>query len=164
MAEENQPEPVDNGEEQAGDGEQGFALHSLYLKDVSFEAPNAPAIFQTKGKPEVQMNLGIDTQKLDTQLYEVVVSITVTAKVESQTLYLVELQQAGIFTLQGFDNQQLNVMLGVYCPNVLFPYAREAVSSLVSKGGFASLLLEPVNFEALYQQHLAQQAEQTGSA
>ena len=134
--------------------EQEFGIHSIYLKDVSFEAPNSPEIFKTQFQPEIQMNLNIETHLLEENIYEVVLSVTETAKAGDKSAFLVELQQAGVFTLRGFNDENLGPMLGIYCPNVLFPYARESVAGLVSKGGFPQLLLEPVNFEALYSQHL----------
>jgi len=137
--------------------EQEFGIHSIYLKDVSFEAPNSPDIFKTQFQPEIQMNLNLETHKLDENVYEVVLSVTVEAKAKDKSAFLVELQQAGVFTLRGFNDENLGPMLGIYCPNVLFPYARESVANLVSKGGFPQLLLEPVNFEALYSQHLEEQ-------
>jgi preprotein translocase subunit SecB len=136
---------------------QEFSIHSIYLKDVSFESPNSPAIFQEKVQPQVQLNLGVNTNPLEQEVFEVVLSLTVTAKLGERTAFLVELQQAGIFRLRGFDDEHLKPMLGIYCPNVLFPYARESISSLVTKGGFPPLLLEPVNFEAIYAQHMEQQ-------
>lgn len=136
---------------------QEFGLHNLYLKDMSFEAPNSPAIFKGQFKPEIEMNLNIETNSLDKDIYEVVLSITVSAKAGDKTAFLVELQQGGVFTLRGFDDQTMGPMLGIYCPNVLFPYARETISSVVTKGGFPQLLLEPVNFEALYSQHMQEQ-------
>ena len=134
--------------------EQEFGIHSIYLKDVSFEAPNSPEVFKTQFQPEIQMNLNLETHVLEENIYEVVLSVTVTAKAGDKSAFLVELQQAGVFTLRGFTDENLGPMLGIYCPNVLFPYARESVANLVSKGGFPQLLLEPVNFEALYSQHL----------
>ena len=141
--------------------EQEFGIHSIYLKDVSFEAPNSPEIFKTQFQPQIEMNLNLETHVLEQNIYEVVLSVTVTAKAGDKSAFLVELQQAGVFTLRGFTDENLGPMLGIYCPNVLFPYARESVANLVSKGGFPQLLLEPVNFEALYAQHVK---EQQGSA
>jgi len=140
--------------------QQEFGIHSIYLKDVSFEAPNSPEVFKTQFQPQIEMNLNIDTKNIDEDVYEVVLAVTVSAKVDDKSAFLVELQQAGVFTIAGFDDASLGPMLGVYCPNVLFPYARESVANLVTKGGFPQLLLEPVNFESLYAQHLQ---EQTGS-
>jgi len=137
--------------------EQEFGIHSIYLKDVSFEAPNSPEMFKTQFQPEIQMNLNLETNALEDNVFEVVLSVTVTAKANDKAAFLVELQQAGVFTLRGFTDENMGPMLGIYCPNVLFPYARESVANLVSKGGFPQLLLEPVNFEALYAQHIEQQ-------
>lgn len=136
---------------------QEFGIHSIYLKDVSFESPNAPAIFMEQIQPQIQMDLNITTNSLAEGIFEVVLSITITAKAEDKTAFLVELKQAGAFSLKGFDDETIGPMLGIYCPNLLFPYAREAISNLVSKGGFPQLLLEPVNFEALYTQHVEEQ-------
>jgi len=137
--------------------EQEFGIHSIYLKDVSFEAPNSPEMFKTQFQPEIQMNLNLETNALEESVFEVVLSVTVSAKANDKVAFLVELQQAGVFTLRGFTDENMGPMLGIYCPNVLFPYARESVANLVSKGGFPQLLLEPVNFEALYAQHIEQQ-------
>lgn len=141
--------------------EQEFGIHSIYLKDVSFEAPNSPAMFKTQFQPQIEMSLNLETNALEEHVFEVVLSVTVSAKANDQTAFLVELQQGGVFTLRGFDEQNMGPMLGIYCPNVLFPYAREAVANLVSKGGFPQLLLEPVNFEALYAQHMQNLQEQS---
>ena len=140
------------------ENQQEFGIHSIYLKDVSFEAPNSPEVFKTQFQPEIQMNLNIDTNALEENVYEVVLAVTVTAKANDKSAFLVELQQAGVFTLKGFDDENLGPMLGIYCPNVLFPYARESVANLVTKGGFPQLLLEPVNFESLYAQHMQENA------
>ena len=140
--------------------QQEFGIHSIYLKDVSFEAPHSPEVFKTQFKPEIQMSLNVETKPLEQDVYEVALSVTVSAKANDKTAFLVELQQGGVFTIRGFGQNELGSMLGIYCPNVLFPYARESVASLVSKGGFPQLLLEPVNFEALYAQHLQEQQGQ----
>jgi preprotein translocase subunit SecB len=146
-------------EEQATPQQQ-VAIHNVYLKDASFESPNSPAVFQQNAQPTIEVNLGINTAPMAEDTHEVTLSVTVTAKTEQHTAFLVEIQQAGIFTVRGFDDGDAGAVLGIYCPNALFPYAREAVSSLVSKGGFPPLLLEPVNFEALYAQHVQSQALQ----
>lgn len=143
-------------------GQQQILLHNLYLKDVSFESPNAPAIFREQSAPQIQMNIGLRTENLEGSTFEVELSVTVTAKSGDKTAFLVEVKQAGIFTLNGFPKEQVPALLGIYCPTQLFPYAREAVSSLVSRGGFPPLLLEPINFEALYAQHVQQQAQAAG--
>lgn len=140
-----------------------FALQRIYVKDISFETPNSPAIFTDKWEPESNLNLNSNVNKLDDGLFEVVLTITVTTKVGDKTAFLVEIQQAGIFVVKGFPDAEMGQMMGAYCPNILFPYAREVVSDLVNKGSFPQLLLTPVNFDALYAQHLQgkQQQEQT---
>lgn len=140
--------------------QQQFSIQKLYLKDVSFESPNSPAVFTGEWKPEVNVQLNTEIKGLDNNMHEVTLSVTVTAKQQDKTAFLVEVKQAGLFQLAGFEQEQLGGMLGAYCPETLFPYAREAVSDLVSKGGFPQLLLSPVNFNALYMQHQQQQQAQ----
>ena len=134
--------------------EKQFSIQKIYMKDLSFETPNAPRIFREKWEPNVDFNLGTNADKLDVNVYEVVLTVTITVKSTELVAYLVEVKQAGIFTMENFSDPELNAMLGSFCPNILFPYAREVVSDLVSKGGFPQLLLAPVNFDALYNQHL----------
>jgi preprotein translocase subunit SecB len=146
--------------------EKQFAIQKIYTKDVSFETPNSPKIFIEKWEPSVEFNLSTQVDNLENALYEVALTVTITVKVGDATAYLVEVNQAGIFTLSNFTEQELGPMVGSFCPNILFPYAREAVSDLVSKGGFPQLLLAPVNFDALYASHLQQaqaQAQVPGS-
>lgn len=131
-----------------------FSIEKIYLKDVSFESPEAPAIFTDEWSPEINMDLNSQGKPVNDSVYEVELSITVTAKNKDKTCFLVEIKQCGIFTISGMDEANLNGMLGSFCPNILFPYAREAISDLVSKGGFPQLLLAPVNFDAIYAQHL----------
>ena len=137
--------------------EKQFIIQKLYLKDVSFETPNSPVIFTHQWEPKVDFNLASNAQALEEGLYEVSLTVTATVKLEEKTAYLVELTQSGVFSIHGFIEEELRPMLGSYCPTILFPYAREAVSDLVTKGGFPPLLLAPVNFEALYMQHMQQQ-------
>lgn len=134
-----------------------FALQRIYVKDVSFETPNSPAIFTAEWKPESNLNLNSGVNKLADDTYEVILTVTVTTKVGDQTAFLVEVQQAGIFHVKGFPDNEMGHMMGAYCPNILFPYAREVVSDLVNKGSFPQLLLTPVNFDALYAQHMQEQ-------
>ncbi|WP_045223357.1 protein-export chaperone SecB [Methyloterricola oryzae] len=143
--------------------EKQFALQKLYIKDVSFETPNSPAVFTQKWEPKVEFNLASNVQSLQEDLYEVSLTVTVTVTLEEKTAYLVEVSQAGIFTISGFNEQELSPMIGSFCPNILFPYAREAVSDLVIKGGFPPMLLAPVNFDALYMQHVQQQQATAGN-
>jgi preprotein translocase subunit SecB len=143
--------------------ERQFALQKIYIKDVSFETPHSPQVFTLKWEPKVEFNLASNAQQLQEGLFEVGLTVTLTVKVEDKTAYLIEVCQAGIFSLQGFSEQEYGQLLGSYCPNVLFPYAREAVSDLVVKGGFPPMLLAPVNFDALYMQHI-QQLQQQGES
>jgi len=131
-----------------------FSIEKIYLKDVSFESPSAPGVFTEDWTPEINMDLNTQGQALENNVFEVELSITVTAKNNDKTAFLVEIKQCGIFTISGMDDTNLNGMLGSFCPNLLFPYAREAVSDLVTKGGFPQLLLAPVNFDAIYAQHV----------
>lgn len=138
--------------------EKQFAIQKIYIKDLSFETPNTPAIFTEKWDPTVDFNLGTNVATLqDNNLFEVTLTVTITVKVGEKVAYLVEVKQSGVFTMVGFTDQEMGPMLGSFCPNILFPYAREAVSDLVTKGGFPQLLLAPVNFDALYAQHMQQQ-------
>lgn len=144
-------------------GEKQFAIQKIYTKDISFETPNSPQIFTQKWEPALDLNLGTHVESLENSMFEVALNITVTVKLGEATAYLVEVTQAGIFTVAGFSDQEMGPMMGSFCPNILFPYAREVISDLVSKGGFPQLLLAPVNFDALYMQHL-QQSQQTPDA
>ena len=143
--------------------EKQFSIQKIYTKDMSFETPNTPKIFTEKWEPMVDFNLGSNVQPLENGLYEVALTVTITVKSEDKTAYLVEINQAGIFTLIGFSDEELSPMLGSFCPTILFPYAREAVSDLVAKGGFPQLILAPVNFDALYAQHIQAQEQAPAS-
>lgn len=140
--------------------EKQFSIQKVYTKDISFESPNTPKIFTEKWEPAIDFNLGTHVTPLENSLYEVALTVTITVKLGEATAYLVEVNQAGIFTLTGFTDQEMGPMVGSFCPNILFPYAREAVSDLVTKGGFPQLLLAPVNFDALYAQHIQQLQQQ----
>jgi preprotein translocase subunit SecB len=144
-----------------------FAMQRVYTKDVSFETPGGATIFQQEWKPETKVNLNTEMQKLGDGVYEVVLTVTVTTSLGEQTAYLVEVKQAGIFTINGFSDQEMGPMIGAFCPNQLFPFVREVISDLVTKGSFPQLVLQPVNFDALYAQHqqeLAKQAEASSEA
>jgi preprotein translocase subunit SecB len=136
-----------------------FELQRIYLKDVSFETPNSPKIFLQEWKPAIDLQVNTTTNKLDENVYEIVLSITVTCKVADITAFLAEVHQAGVFAIMGFSEQELPHMLGSYCPNTLFPYVREAVSDLVTKGSFPQFLLAPINFDALLAQHMQEQSQ-----
>ncbi|MCF6353798.1 MAG: protein-export chaperone SecB [Candidatus Polarisedimenticolaceae bacterium] len=133
-----------------------FAIQRIYIKDLSFEAPNVPQIFNSEWKPESNLNLNSESKQVGEDSYEVILSVTVTTKVDGKVAFLVEAQQAGIFRLVGFPEKEKGHMLGSYCPNTLFPYLREVITDLVTKGSFPQLVLTPVNFDALYAQHLAE--------
>ncbi len=144
-------------------GPQHFEIQKVYLKDVSLETPNSPMIFTEQWQPQSEVRLETGATPLAQDLFEVVLTVTVTAKLGDRTAYLAEVQQAGLFTLQGFDDQQMGHMLHAFCPNILFPFAREELASLIGKGGFPALLLNPINFDGLYMQRLQQQqAEAAG--
>ena len=136
-----------------------FTIEKLYLKDVSFEAPNAPQVFNEQGQPQLSMNLNQKVGRLSDGAFEVVLGVTLTCTLNDKTVYLAEVAQAGIFGLAGFDDRTLDMMLCTYCPNVLFPYVREAVSDLINKGGFPPFYLQPINFEALYAEGLRRRVE-----
>ena len=130
----------------------GFAIEKLYVKDAYIEVPNAPQIFTDRTPPQVNVELGQTAQKLDEGIYEVAIKVTVTAKMGENTAFLVEVVQAGIFAIRNIPDENLEVIAAVTCPNILFPYAREAVSDMVTRAGFSPVLLNPINFEALYMQ------------
>lgn len=136
--------------------EQIFKIQRIYLKDVSYESPQTPAVFagNTNWKPQVALHLNTESTKLENDLFESVLTVTATVKLGEEVAYLTEVKQAGLFLIKGFEEERLAPMLGSFCPNLLFPFAREAIGSLVQKGGFPQLLLDPVNFDALYAQHL----------
>lgn len=157
-----------NAAAEAQEGAQAqFNIQRIYTKDVSFETPNSPAIFQKEWTPEVKLDMDTRSNKLDENVYEVVLALTVTATIGEETAFLCEIQQAGIFSIAELEEMQMAHMLGAYCPNILFPYAREAVAGLVNRGTFPQLNLAPVNFDALFSQYMQQraaQAEQTADA
>jgi len=136
--------------------QQEFNIQRVYLKDVSFECPNSPTIFQKEWQPEVKLDLDTRSSKLADNVFEVVLSLTVTAKEGEDTAFLCEVQQAGIFSIGELDEGQLAHCLGAFCPNILFPYARETIASLVTRGSFPQLNLAPVNFDALFASYVQQ--------
>jgi len=145
------------------ESEQKFEIQKIFLKDASFESPNAPEVFREKWQPKTDIHLTAQNAKLSEELYEVTLNVNVTSSQNEKTAFLVELKQSGVFLIKDFPEEQLNHLLGSYCPHTLFPFAREAVADLVGKGGFPPLLLSPVNFDALYSQQLAKVKEQRAS-
>ena len=148
-----------NGQQQS---QAQLSLQKVYVKDVSFEAPGAPQIFQVQAnQPNVELNLSQRVTQLGESAFEVVLSVTATCKIEDKTAYLAEVHQAGIFGLSGFDQAGRDAVLQTYCPNVLFPYARQVVSDLVQNGGFPPFFLQPINFEALYAEQQRRRTDAT---
>ncbi len=146
--------------------EQQFEINRIYVKDISTESPHSPEIFQVSWEPEINLNLNNSARALDEDkgLYEVSLTLTVTATLGEQTAYVIEVQQAGIFTLKGFEQEQQAYVIGAMIPNILFPYARETISTLSQKAGFPAMLLNPIDFNGLFQQHLQSQAQQGNTA
>ncbi len=148
---------------EGGEQPQGaqFALQRIYLKDSSFESPRSPLTFQQQWQPKVNFDLKTRSNKVQDDVYEVVLVLTAEAKLDDQPAFLVEVHQGGIFTCKDFTEQQLEQLLATVCPNILFPYAREAIDSLVTKGSFPALMLAPINFDALYAQQKQAQLQQS---
>lgn len=155
-------EQAANPQEQS---QQQFAMQRIYTKDLSFESPSTPNIFKVQWQPQVSVDLSTKSDKIDEEgNFEVVLTVTITAKLEDKTAFLIEVQQAGIFFIQGFEGETLRRLLGTAAPNVLFPYARETIDNICVKGAFPAVMLAPVNFEALYQQALEQSQSSTEGA
>ena len=137
-----------------------FSVQRLYLKDASFEAPGSPALFAKEWTPEVGLDLNTRTTKVNDDHFEVVLTLTVTAKTAGETAFLIEVQQAGLFQIRNIEGQGLQHTLGAFCPTILFPYAREVVDNMANKGSFPPLMLAPVNFEALFAEQMQQQQQE----
>ena len=137
-----------------------ISIVKIYVKDFSFESPKAPAIFNSgEWSPKTNLNLRSSHSQIDDNLHEVVLTITVDAKEGDETIFLVELHQAGLFDVTGYTEDEQGAIIGSFCPNILFPYARESIASIIQKGGFPEFVLQPINFDALYMQSKAQQIE-----
>ncbi len=152
MAEEQQPAQQT--------AQMGFNIEKIYVKDLSVEVPNAPAAFLERETPQMDVQLHTQGTNIGDDMYQVAITATVTAKIQDKTLFLVETTQAGIFRIQGVPQEQMPMVLGIGCPNIVFPYLRETISDVVLRAGFPPLLLNPVNFEALFMQQQQQQAAQ----
>jgi len=149
---------------QTEEPQQQFVMQRIYAKDLSFESPATPAVFQKQWQPKISVDLNTKSDKIDDQgNYEVVLTVTITAKLEEETAFLVEVQQAGIFFITGIEGDNLRRVLATAAPNILFPYARENIDAVCVKGGFPAVMLAPVNFDALFQQAMAQQAQAPAS-
>jgi len=145
-------------QEQATDRQ--LAINKIYIKDFSFESPQTPIVFKSgEWKPQTNLNLRTAHTNVEENIHEVVLTITVEAKDEDKTVFLVELQQAGLFEIAGYEDEEFAAVVGTFCPNLLFPYAREAIAATIQKGGFPEFVLQPINFDALYMQSKQQQAE-----
>ena len=161
MAEEQLDAAATNGQ----DSQQAtMAVQHVYLKDCSFEAPGALGLDQSQGQPDMNMNLSQRVNQLGENRYEVVLTVTVTAKQGESTAFIAEVHYGGVFQLQGFSEQQLPYVINVHCPNVLYPYARNQIATLISAGGFFSPPLQPINFEAIFAQRVAEQQQQGAGA
>lgn len=137
-----------------------LAINKIYIKDFSFESPQSPLVFKSSDwKPQTNLNLRSSHTAVEDGLHEVVLTITIEAKEDDKALFLVELQQAGLFGIVGYGEEELAAIVGSFCPNILFPYAREAIAAMIQKGGFPEFVLQPINFDALYMQSKQQQAE-----
>ena len=140
--------------------ERKLSVVKIYVKDFSFESPQTPGIFNTpEWSPETNLNLRSTHSPVTDSLHEVVLTITVDAKIkdEDKTIFLVELHQAGLFEIGGYSQEEMGALIGSFCPNVLYPFAREAIANTIQRGGFPEFVLQPINFDALYQQSLQQQ-------
>ncbi|MDF1779723.1 MAG: protein-export chaperone SecB [Alcanivoracaceae bacterium] len=138
-----------------------FQVQRIYVKDISFEVPGAPEVFLEQGQPKVNVQLANQARRVgEGDEYEVEVTVTVTSEVNEKSVYIAEVKQAGMFTISGASDQEKEQLLGAYCPNLLFPYIREAIASLVGKGSFTPFHLQPINFDALFQQAQAKRAEE----
>jgi preprotein translocase subunit SecB len=139
-------------------------IQRIYVKDLSYETPNTPAVFQQQWEPELKLDLNTNSTLLEPHVYEVVLTVTATVQNQKTTAFLVEVKQAGIFTIQGAPDDQLDHLLNSFCPSILFPYAREAITSQVIRGSFPQLVLAPINFDALYMQQLQEKQKEGASS
>ena len=137
-----------------------FNIEKIYVKDLSLEIPHAPQVFLDREAPEIEVQVQSVGNNLDEGLFEVVLTVTVTAKLGEKTMFLVEAGQAGIFEVRNVPQEDIEPILSVACPNIIFPYVRETISDIVNRAGFPPILLSPVNFDAIYQQRLADQETQ----
>lgn len=168
MTEDQDPQDAaTNGDDaaSAGEGSRRFGVQKLYLKDLSFESPAAPGVFSRDSsiEPKVSLQLNTESRRVGEDLYEVVLIVTVTSADDQQTAFLVEVKQAGLFEIGGFADMDHAHAIGSYCPGILFPFAREVVAGLVQKGGFPQVLLQPINFDALFAQQMEKRQREAES-
>lgn len=161
MSEENNSQELNNHEQAGGPN---FAIQRIFLKDISFETPMGVEAFTKQFKPNIQQDLNVQVNQLDEGTHEVVLLLTITAKIEGRTVFLVEVKQAGIFAISGFEGIQLSQVINTACPQILFPYAREAIDSILNRGTFPPLMLAPINFDAVFAQAVVQAKQQAESS
>lgn len=141
-----------------------FAIQKIYLKDISFETPSGIEVFTQAWKPNIQQDLNVQVTQVEENLHDVVLLLTITARIESKVIFLVEVKQAGLFTIAGLSGIQLSHAINTLCPQILFPYARETIDSILTRGGFPPLMLAPINFEAVFAQAMANAQQQAAAA
>ena len=146
-------------EDNQTNSEKQLMLQKIYIKDLSFESPRAPEVFSSNVSPQTRLNIKSSAKEVAADTQEVVLTLTVEAIDEDKTLFMVEIEQAGLFRLQGYSNEELQMLIGSYCPGTLYPFAREAISDVITRGGFPQLLLQPINFDALYAQAIKDQGD-----
>ena len=149
-------------ENQAGESTKQLLLQKIYIKDFSFESPQAPEVFASRVTPQTQLNIRSGAKEVSVDTQEVTLTLTIEAKDQERTLFLIELEQAGVFVMQGYSPEEMQMLVGSYCPGTLYPFAREAVAEMVSRGGFPQLLLQPINFDALYAQSVRERQQSNG--
>lgn len=146
-----------NGDASATTTNPEFSIQRIYIKDLSVECPSSPQIFRQEWKPDIDLQINVDTEKLEDDYFQVIIKITAVAKNKDKIALLIEVQQAGIFIMKNFSEEQRKQMLGAFCPNILFPYAREIISETASRAGFPPLYLAPVNFDAVFAEQMRRQ-------
>lgn len=160
---ENDNQDIQQAAAQGAAAEQRFSLQRIFVKDASFESPDSPESFRRPYNPQISFNINSRSRKLDENFYEVVLRLTADVKQDDKSVFLVEVSQGGVFEISGLDGDRLEQVLSITCPNILFPYGREVVDSLVIKGSYPALMLAPINFEAVYLQAKRSQAEQAAT-
>lgn len=151
-------------EEAANTAERQIGIQKIYVKDFSFESPQSPDVFSSgEWKPKTNLNLSSSHSTVKDNLFEVLLTITIEAEQDEKTMFLIEIQQAGLFHVAGYSADEFSAIVGSFCPSILFPYAREAIASVISRGGFPEFLLQPINFDALYAQSKQQAAANNGA-
>ena len=141
-----------------------LVLQKIYIKDFSFESPRAPEIFRADMSPQTELNIRSSSKEVGENAKEVSLTLTVEAKENDKALFLVELEQAGVFIMTGYTEEEQKMLVGSYCPNALYPFAREVISDMVTRGGFPQLLLQPINFDALYAKALQERPQKNGAS